>query len=170
VGRHPPGVAFAPTVRQPGQQATLESYLHAPDLAEARIERLERETRALSEQGPWRELVARLRCLRGVDTLTAVSIAVEVGDFSRFKSAEEFMAYVRPRPLGALLGAAPQAGVDHKVGNSYLRRLLVESAWNQRGRPQVGAELARRQRGQDPLVIERAWRCQQRLHRRWRRM
>jgi hypothetical protein len=27
-----------------------------------------------------------------------------------------------------------------------------------------------RQRGRDPLVIERAWRCQLRLHRRWRRM
>ena len=28
----------------------------------------------------------------------------------------------------------------------------------------------RRQAGQDPAAIERAWRCQQRLHRRWQRM
>ena len=34
----------------------------------------------------------------------------------------------------------------------------------------VGYELARRQRGQDAAVIERAWRCQQRLYQRWQRM
>jgi len=48
--------------------------------------------------------------------------------------------------------------------------LLVEAAWNARRRPQVGYELARRQRGQHPAIVERAWRCQQRLHKRWRRM
>jgi transposase len=154
----------------PAQQATLESYLHALDIADARIERLEREIQGLSEQGPWAELVARLRCLRGVDTLTAFSIAVEVGDFSRFRSAEQFMAYVGLVPSEHSSGERRRQGSITKVGNSYLRRLLVEAAWNQRARPQVGYKLARRQRNQDPLVIERAWRCQQRLHRRWRRM
>ena len=41
--------------------------------------------RETAEQGPWRELVARLRCLRGVDTLTALALAAEIGDFGRFK-------------------------------------------------------------------------------------
>jgi hypothetical protein len=35
-----------------------------------------------------------LRCLRGVDTLTALGIATEIGVFSRFESAEEFMDFV----------------------------------------------------------------------------
>jgi hypothetical protein len=34
----------------------------------------------------------------------------------------------------------------------------------------VGYELSRRQRGQAPRVLERAWRRQQRLHRRWAMM
>ena len=51
-----------------------------------------------------------------------------------------------------------------------MRRLLVEAAWDAPRRPKVGYELARRQRGQDALVVERAWRCQQRLHTRWQRM
>jgi len=49
-------------------------------------------------------------------------------------------------------------------------RLLVESAWHARRRPTVGYQLARRQRGQDAVVVERAWRCQQRLYQRWQRM
>jgi hypothetical protein len=46
--------------------------------------------------------------------------------------------------------------------NTHVRRLLVESAWHARRRPTVGYQLARRQRGQDAVVIERAWRCQKR--------
>jgi hypothetical protein len=51
-----------------------------------------------------------------------------------------------------------------------VRRLLIEAAWHARLRPRVGYELARRQRDQDPDALERAWRAQQRLHQRWRRM
>ena len=51
-----------------------------------------------------------------------------------------------------------------------MRRLLIEAAWHARRRPKVSGDLERRQRGQDPAVVERAWRCQQRLHRRWQRM
>ena len=117
-----------------------------------------------------RELVARLRCLRGVDTLTALALAAEIGDFNRFKTAEEFMAFVGLVPVGALLREQRRQGSITKVGNSHVRRLLVESAWHARRHPKVGYELARRQRGHDPAVIERSWRCQQRLYQRWQRM
>src|SRR5215218_5345050 len=46
------------------QQQTFDTYLHAVDLVDARIEQLERATRETAEQEPWRELVGRLRCLR----------------------------------------------------------------------------------------------------------
>src|SRR5204863_9897851 len=67
-------------------------------------------------------------------------------------------------------GEQRRQGSITKVGNSHVRRLLVESAWYARRHPKVGYELARRQRGQDAVVIERAWRCQQRLFQRWQRM
>src|SRR5919106_3256139 len=43
-----------------GEQLTFDSYLHAVDLVDARIEALERAIRETAEQGPWREPVARL--------------------------------------------------------------------------------------------------------------
>src|SRR5438128_2078973 len=67
-------------------------------------------------------------------------------------------------------GAQRRQGSITKVGNAHVRRLLVEAAWHARRRPTVGYQLARRQRGQDALVVERAWRCQQRLYQRWQRM
>ena len=154
----------------PAEQITFDTYLHAVDLVDARVEQLERAIRETAGQGPWRELVERLRCVRGIDTLTAFGLAAEIGDFSRFRSAEEFMAFVGLVPSEHSSGERRRQGAITKVGNSHVRRLLVESAWHARRRPTVGYELSRRQRGQDPAVIERAWRCQQRLYHRWQRM
>jgi transposase len=67
-------------------------------------------------------------------------------------------------------GERRRQGSITKVGNSHVRRLLVESASHARRRPKVGYELARRHRGQDAIVLERAWRCQQRLYQRRQRM
>ncbi len=152
------------------QQLTFDTYLHTVDLVDRRIDALERAIRETAEQEPWRELVARLRCLRGVDTLTALAIVTEIGDFDRFRSAEEFMAFVGLVPSEHSSGERRSRGSITKVGNSHVRRMLVEAAWHARRRPKVGYELARRQRGQDALVVERAWRCQQRLYHRWQRM
>ena len=152
------------------QQQTFDTYVHTVDLVDRRIEALERAIRETSEQGPWRELVARLRCLRGIDTLTALALVAEIGDFGRFRSAEEFMAFVGLVPSERSSGEQRRQGSITKVGNSHMRRLLVESAWHARRRPTVGYQLARRQPGQDALVVERAWRCQERLYSRWQRM
>ena len=154
----------------PAQQHTFDTYLHTVDLVDRRLEQLEHALRETAEQAPWRELVARLRCLRGLDTLSALGIVVEIGDFGRFRSAQEFMAFVGLVPWEHSSGEQLRQGSITKMGNAHVRRLLVESAWHARRRPKVGYQLARRQRGQDALVIERAWRCQQRLHARWLRM
>jgi transposase len=154
----------------PAQQQTFDSYLHTVDLVDARIEQLERAIRETAEQEPWCQLVGRLRCLRGVDTLTALALVSEIGDFDRFKTAEELMAFVGLVPSEHSSGEQRRQGSITKVGNAHVRRLLVEAAWHARRRPKVGYELARRQRGQDPAVLERAWRCQQRLYTRWQRM
>lgn len=152
------------------QQQSFDDYLFCVDQLDRRIEGLERELRALAASGPHAEPVARLRCVRGIDTLTALGLIAEVGDFARFKSAAELMSFVGLVPSERSSGEQRRQGSITKAGSSHARRLLVEAAWHARRRPAVGAELARRQRGQHPAVLERAWRCQQRLHRRWCRM
>lgn len=174
-----PGGSWGPTRRAwiaaqsfelAAQQRTLETYLHTVDLIDARILALEAEIGELATSGPWADAVADLRCLRGVETLTALGLVAEVGDFERFESAERFMAFTGLVPSERSSGEERRQGSITKAGNDHVRRLLVESAWHGRLVPRVGPTLERRQRGRDPLVIERAWRCQRRLHRRWRRM
>jgi transposase len=179
-GLRPPGKSWGITRRRwlgslsfehVHQRQAFQTYLHALDLVERRIEQLERDLDHAAHHGPWAELVARLRCLRGIDTLTALGLVAEIGsDWSRFRTAEQFMSYVGLVPSEHSSGAQRAQGSITKAGNGHVRRLLVEAAWHQRQRPRVGEKLAARQRDQDPLVLERAWRAQQRLHRRWTRM
>ncbi len=113
------------------------------------------------------ETVARLRCFRGINTLTAAGLCAEVGTFERF---------AKPGLLSGFLGIVPSEytsdskrvqGQITKAGPTHARRLLVEAAHHYRRRPRVSPELAARQRGQDPRVVEVAWRAQRRLHQRW---
>jgi transposase len=155
---------------QPAQRLAFGTYLQALDPVDRRVEALDRELAELAERGEWAALVARLRCLRGVDTLTALGLVCEIGDFARFESAEAFMSFVGLVPSERSSGEKQRRGSITEAGNAHARRLLVEAAWHARRRPKVSYELARRQRGQDAAVIERAWTAQQRLHRRWQRM
>ena len=50
---------------------------------------------------------------------------------------------------------------------AHARRLLVEAALHYRLAPSVGGKLAARQRGQDPALIDHAWRIQRRLNAHW---
>ena len=52
----------------------------AIDALAHRRDGLEREIVALLPSSPWALQVGRLRCLRGVDTLTAVGLCAEIGD------------------------------------------------------------------------------------------
>lgn len=153
-----------------GQQQAFDDYLFAVDQVDRRIDALEGEIGRIAAEGAHTDLIAKLRCMRGIDTLTAVGLVCEVGDFDRFDSAEKFMSFVGLVPSERSSGEGRRQGSITKAGSAHARRLLIESAWAARRRPTVGYELARRQRGQDPAVLERAWRCQQRLYRRWHRM
>lgn len=155
---------------EPLAEVVFGEYLACHEVLLARRDRLDRLIAEQAEQDRWAALVGRLRCLRGIDTLSALGLVTEIGDFARFKTAEEFMAFVGLVPSEHSSGERRRQGSITKVGNSHVRRLLVESAWHARRRPTVGYELARRQRGQNPAVLERGWRCQQRLYQRWQRM
>jgi transposase len=117
-------------------------------------------------EAPFAEVVGRLVCLRGVSTLTALALSVELGDWQRF----------RPRSLGPFLGLTPsedstgarrRLGAITKTGNTHARRLLVEASWHQRRPLRASAQLERRRQGQPAAVRARADASARPLHARW---
>jgi transposase len=149
---------------------THRAYLRAVDEVLARLHDVEQDLRALLDLEPLRARVHRLRCFRGVDDLTALTIAAELGDPRRFATAPSLMAYVGLVPSEHSSGATRRQGGITKTGNAHLRRVLVESAWHYRHHPFVSAVVRARQRGAPATVIAGAWAAQQRLHRRYARL
>jgi transposase len=150
---------------RPLQLALEESYAAAVQ-AKARRDLLDRAIVELAAEPPFAETVGRLCCLRGVSTLTALALTVELGDWSRF----------RPQSLGPFLGLTPsedstgerrRLGGITKTGNTHARRLLVEAAWHQRRPLRASATLEKRRQGQPASVGARADQSAHRLHQRW---
>lgn len=136
----------------------------------ARAADLAREIAALAETAPSRERVGWLRCFRGIDTLAAMTLLGELGDFARFPHPRELMAYLGLVPSEASSGERERRGSITKAGNSHARRILVEACRHYRPPPRLGMALARRSQGQPPGVRAQAWQAQQRLHRRYRHL
>jgi transposase len=153
-----------------GAQATLHDYLGAIDALVVRRDALEASIAELVPGSPWAETVARLRCLRGIDTLSAVGLCAEVGDFARFERAARLMSYLGLVPSEDSSGERRRQGAITKSGSRHARRLLVEAAWHSRRAPARGQALKRRRDGQPTHVLAISWQAQQRLHRVWRRL
>src|SRR5262249_9257151 len=62
-------------------RAVFDDYLRAIEHLEERLRALEEKLVALSEKEPYRESVGWLRCFRGIDTLTAMTLVAELHDF-----------------------------------------------------------------------------------------
>lgn len=154
----------------PALDHTHRAYVRAVDEGLARLRDVETELRELLDLEPLRPRVQRLRCFRGIDDLTALTIAAELGDPRRFATAPSTMAFVGLVPSEHSSGPKRTRGGITKTGNAHLRRVLVESAWHYRHHPFVSATLRARQRGAPADVIARAWTAQQRLHRRYQRL
>ena len=154
----------------PVAQAVLLDGIGAVDALVVRRDSLERQMAALVPASPWAQTVARLRCLRGVDTLTALGLCAEIGDFRRFERPGQLMSYVGLVPCEHSTGDKRRQGSITKSGSEHARRLLVEAAWHYRLAPRRGRELARRQEGQPQHICAISWKAQQRLHRTWRRL
>lgn len=114
----------------PAAQATLLDCRGAIDALTHRREVLEREIVSMIPSSPWRAQVGVSRCLRGVDTLTAVGLCAEVGDFTRFARAEQLMSYLGLVPSENTTGQQRRLGSITKTGSGHARRLLVEAAWH----------------------------------------
>ena len=158
------------TLDWPASQTTLQDAQGAIDALCHRRDSLEREILCLLPTAPWTVQAGRLRCLRGIDTLTAVGLCSEIGDFERFARAGQLMSYIGLVPSESTTGEQRRLGSITKTGSGHARRLLVEAAWHNRSRPTVGRALTDRQDGQPPEAIAVAWTAQRRLNRVWTRL
>jgi transposase len=129
-----------------------------------RRERLDRALDAVARRDAYWPTVRRLRAFRGIDTISALGIHLEIGDWTRFQKAKDVGAYLGLVPSLDQSGDGSTSGAITKTGSRYARRLLVEAAWHNAHPPRVGITLHRRQEGIPEAVRQISWACQRRLH------
>lgn len=149
-----------------GLQGAYDSAYEAVLLAQSRRDRLDAVITQMAKDPAWAPLVARLACLRGVSTLTAFALAVEIGDWERFTGAS-IGAYLGLVPSESSSGASRWQGPITKTGNAHARRLLVEAAWHHRRPYRPTAAMRARWNLAPAAARTRGHLGNQRLHQRW---
>lgn len=152
---------------QEADQVTFGDYLLGMEQILTRLRELEARLGEWALREPYRGPVGWLRCFRGIDTITAMTLVAELHDFRRFGSPRQLMAYLGLVPSEHSSGDSRRRGSITKTGNTHVRRALIEAAWHQRHVYRIGEALRKRREGQPGWVIAIADKAGQRLSRRY---
>ena len=148
------------------EKEILNEYLAQYDLLVDKIERFSSRIDELYHTERYEEKVSELRCFKGIDTLSAMTLQVETSDFSRFPNAKAYASYTGLTCGEQSSGDKRQVTSITKQGNSTLRTTLIEcatalvkgSVYNPKSK-----RLKARQKGQDVNVIAYADKATKRL-------
>jgi len=151
------------------EDIVYRQYLTLLEYKITQLKELDRQIEDIAFTDAYREKVSRIRCLRGIDTLTAMILISEIIDFKRFSSPGELMSYLGLIPSEESSGERRRQGCITKAGNTRCRRVLTEAAWHYQHKPAMSGIIRKRQIGQPLEIIKHCWQAQQRLHKKfWR--
>jgi transposase len=152
-------------------QYALEESIAEVDHQSSRVKRMEGMLSEAAEKltGEMKQLVRALQGLKGVRFLTAITIASEIGEMTRFAYPTQLMSYAGMVPGEHSSGEAVRRGAITKAGNAHLRRVIGESAWSySRGISTPGATVAKRREGLSAEILRILDQADHRLRGRYR--
>jgi transposase len=148
----------------------LEDCIAAVEAATARRDRLEAYIEAALPDWSLTPVVKALQALRGLALVAAATLVAELGDITRFANPRQFMAYLGLVPSEHSSGSTRCQGGITKAGNGAARRMLIEAAWSYRFPARIGRDLFLRQEKLSKPIRDIAWKAQERLCRRYRKL
>lgn len=152
----------------PAQHLALEEMLHRIQRAEELCDRLKQAIGELVPQWSLAPVVTALQALRGISLITAAVLVAEVGNFQRFDSPRQLMAYLGLNPSEHSSGATVRRGAITKTGNGLARTSLVEAAWTYRFPARLTQIIRDRMKELPEPIRAVAWKAQVRLSARYR--
>ena len=155
---------------QPVHHLVLEDCIATIEAAAARRDRLEASIEAALPQWSLAPVVRALQALRGMALIAAVTLIAELGDITRFNNPRQLMAYLGLVPSEHSSGTTRRQGAITKAGNGSARRMLIEAAWSYRFPARISRELLLRQEGLAKPIRDTAWKAQERLCGRYRKL
>lgn len=114
---------------QPALQTALDAGYESIMAILERRDDLDKAIASLASDSEFTKVTNNLACLRGINTLTAFSLAVEIGDWTRL-TGRNIGAYLGLVPSEYSTGKSRTLGGITRTGNSHARRLLTEASWH----------------------------------------
>jgi len=151
-------------------QTVLEEMLLTHEHRFEQLARYDSEIELASKKPEYAPYVAGLSVLRGINTLSAMTLLSELGDLRRFPTAPQLMAAVGLVPSEYSTGDKTNRFSITKTGNAHVRHIVVEAAWQYQRRITNGARIKARRKGQPKALVDIAEKCDLRLHRKFIRM
>jgi transposase len=155
---------------QPVHHIVLEDCIAAVEAATARRDRLEGHIEVALPEWSLAPVVHALQALRGMALVAAATVVAELGDIARFANPRQLMAYLGLVPSEHSSGDTRRQGRITKAGNGAARRILIEAAWSYRFPARISREQLLRQEGLAKPIRDTAWKAQERLCRRYRKL
>ena len=154
----------------PLHQVVFQEYVDMVLQAQARTAGLEAQMHEALSTWSLRPTAEALMSLRGVATITAMTVLAELGDLTRFDSPRQLMGFLGLVPSERSSGSRRRQGKITKTGNGHVRRVLIEAAWSYRFPARKTAHLRRKAAAVAPGVQAIAWAAQKRLCARYGRL
>ncbi|MBN2839344.1 MAG: IS110 family transposase, partial [Coriobacteriia bacterium] len=112
------------TFDEPLATEAFSNLLSAYFVRDTQLAEMGRRIEEIASSETFAAGVARLSALRGVSTLSAMTILAETCDFSRFGDAGSYMGFTGLTPSEHSSGASRHQGSISKTGNRHIRRVL----------------------------------------------
>jgi len=151
-------------------QMVLEESIRAVEQSQEQLKTYGARVEEVARQPEYAKKVARYEVLRGIKTITAMTVLAEATDLRRYATAPQFMGSTGLVPSEHSTGEHERRGKITKTGNAHLRRVLVEAAWHYRHRSIAGRSVKKRRQGQPASVVMIAERADQRLCRKFHKL
>lgn len=146
------------------RRVELEILIKSMNSTESYIKKIDEELARMADSPKYKNKVDTLRCFRGIETLSAMTLLTEIGDIKRFSHPSRLSSYAGLDIAEYSSGGKEKKLGITKMGNKYMRRVLIESAQYAPDPVRVSKPLkARRMHGSEE-AIKIGDRCMERLH------
>lgn len=152
------------TIPSKSLQRSIRHLLGLLKSTEATLAQFNEDIEGLAEKDRYAAQTKALRCIRGIDTKSALTLITEIGDVKRFDHPTRLTAYAGLDIVEHSSGGKERKQGISKMGNAHIRRTVVESCQFALFPPRISRNLASRREGVDGTIIQIANKCMHRLH------
>lgn len=141
----------------------ITTLLNISTQIEQQLEEYDERIIKLSTEEKYKKKVQALRCFKGLETLSSMTLITELGDINRFDHPSKLASYAGMNITEYSSGGKERRFSITKQGNKHIRTTVVEACQFAFTPTHVSKALHKRRNGADQKQIDIADRCMNRL-------